>query len=240
MLCSTNQIFLTENTKSLPARSDVPKRRTNPATYFGGTLFRGGLQREGSSGAHPGHPSLFAGRWRLLLFRREHLGHLPSRGVHLQLHSCSCLLGLAQDALQCRFHRKPRVPATIAGQDVLCRCDAHRATFGVEASGNPGGQALQEIGVAVEGHREVAHRPLQWGFEVLTGEAKLHQPSLLTPQNLLQHLAVLTLPQDEFSRLGTGSVELCSGCREVYLALRHDSLVRREELHSLKKLSSLR
>src|SRR6266540_4032599 len=35
-----------------------------------------------------------------------------------------------------------------------------------------GGQALQEVGVAVEGHRVMAHRSLQWGVEVLISEAE--------------------------------------------------------------------
>ena len=51
---------------------------------------------------------------------------------------------------------------------------------------------------------------------------------------------MFALPQDELSRPGTGSVELCGSCRKVYLALRHDSFTRREELRSLEKLNSLR
>src|SRR5438105_13545803 len=86
----------------------------------------------------------------------------------------------------------------------------------------------------------MAHHPLQWGVEVFVGEAELHQPSLLAPQNLLQHLAVLTLPPGEFSRPGTGSVELCGGSCEVHLALRHGSFACREALSSRKELSSLR
>src|SRR6266508_6419997 len=59
------------------------------------------------------------------------------------------------------------------------------------------------------------------GVEVFVGEAELHQPSLLAPRNLLQHLVVLTLPSGEFSRPDMGSVDLCGGSREAHLVLRH-------------------
>ena len=86
----------------------------------------------------------------------------------------------------------------------------------------------------------MAHRLLQWGVEVLIGEAELHQPSPLAPQDLFQHLAVLALPPGKFFRPGTASVELRGDGCEVHLALRHGSFARREALRSLKKLSSLR
>src|SRR6266540_1618689 len=89
----------------------------------------------------------------------------------------------------------------------------------------------------------MAHRPLQWGVEVLISEAELHQPSSLAPQDFFQELAAsshrvvgLALPPGEFVRPGTSSVELRGDGREVYLALRHGGFSCRDTLCSRGKL----